>query len=336
MPSVKLRDIYPSNQAGKTNHALKSTKHTTKEFIFDQDHEGHTYDVCRSNWFVEDTVDINNDEGIYLEIDKFYISRDDSYEIHPHKIQKHLEMLKGLNIDIPKIYSFKKGRENKDGDNKWDILRQSDNWTSFWTWIKQSIKDILSNDSLAQQYVDRRIAKAYLEVSNGISHTLNWNGGCSSAESPEDRTYNVSEVFNAESSLFKKWFNSFDSMMNNESKEQLDTLIYAVDTLKLDSSIYEEEKEGERSSRFGRSNSNRRLNYKASTLCGKKPTYNLDKLGSKAAKRYPMLKYIDDYNFAYQWKPEFAESFLNYINIIDVSYESTNRDNIFTSNQENN
>ena len=319
LSSVKLRDIYPSNSTGKSNPTIKSTKHTTKEFVFDESHKGHAYDNCRSDWFVEDIVDIKEDEGIYLQVEKFFVLGKSCDEIHPHKIQKQIELLKELKIDIPPLYSFKKGKENKDGDDKWDILEGSDNWTSYWEWIEETMKNLLSDRSLAQKYIDRRVAKAFTERGHEIADSLNCCGGSDSILEAERRSKDINKEVHNEDSLFLKWYNKVDSMVNEKDGEKLDRLIYTIDQLNLDSDLV-------KSSRNGYSRDTV-ISYEKSKLCGRKPSHNLDELMQKVAERYPMIEYLDDYNFQYQWKESFANTFFNYINVVDTTYISNVKNN---------
>jgi hypothetical protein len=42
----------------------------------------------------------------------------------------------------------------------------------------------------------------------------------------------------------------------------------------------------------------------------------------EVSERYPLLRYLDDYNLGYRWSEKFAKIALNYINIIDCTYHS--------------
>ena len=320
LPNVKLRDIYPSNSTGKTNPAVKSTKHTVKEFSFDQDHSGSAYDNCRSDWFTEESVDVKNDEGIYLKVDKFYICSKGSDEgtVHPHKIQKHIELLKKLDIDVPTIYSFKRGRCTSDGLDRWDDIENSDNWTCYFEWLKDTVKDLVSDDSIAQTYIDRKIARVFSDRSTSITDSLNCCGSNSDTDK-SNRDFNIAENIHNEDSLFLSWYKKFDEMYYCEDAEKIDTLIHVVDTLGMNEGLFKEETEEETGRRFY-TQSQKKINYGESKVCGKKPSYNLCKIMSQVSKRYPFIKRIDDDNFGYQWRKDFATDFFNYINMVDTTY----------------
>jgi len=311
LPFVKLRDVYPSNSAGKSNPSMKSTKHTTKEFFLDQDSQSGRWENCRSNFFTEDAVDIENDEGIYLKIDKFYIcGKKGNDETHPSNYLDRIKNLKNVGVKVPKVFCFKRGKE----DTKWDLLDGSDNWTHFEDWATKEIKEILKKNNLGQRYVDRITALHHIDVEE-YADMLNMGGSNAAKEAGEHIRLNVMENLVSKDSLFGEYHSAYFKMLNHKDKEKVDSLERVVSSMSIDSNM------------LPKKDSVNRI-YK-SALCDDAPSFDLIDLLKKTLKRYPLLSYLDDYYFGYRWKKSIAKDFINYINIIDCTYHSQTKDNIF-------
>jgi hypothetical protein len=306
LPFVKLRDIYPSNSAGKSNPSMKSTKHTTKEFFLDQDSQSGRWENCRSNFFTEDAVDIENDEGIYLKIDKFYIcGKKGNDETHPSNYLDRIKNLKNVGVKVPKVFCFKRGEE----DTKWDLLDGSDNWTHFEDWATKEIKEILKKNNLGQRYVDRITALHHIDVEE-YADMLNMGGSNAAKEAGEHIRLNVMENLVSKDSLFGEYHSAYFKMLNHKDKEKVDSLERVVSSMSIDSNM------------LPKKDSVNRI-YK-SALCDDAPSFDLIDLLKKTLKRYPLLSYLDDYYFGYRWKKSIAKDFINYINIIDCTFHTEN------------
>ena len=306
LPFVKLRDIYPSNSTGKSNPAMKSTKHTTKEFFLDQDSESGRWENCRSNFFTEDAVDIENDKGVYLKISKFFVGgKSGNDETHPHVYIEHIKSLKKIGIKVPKIFCFKNGKD----EAKWNEVDGSDNWTHFIDWATDKIKEALKDGKLGQQYVDRRVALHHLDTNEGTD-ILNIAGTHSSKLGGENIELKIEEKLVSEDSYFGQYYKAHFQMLNDRDKDKIDSLERVISSMRLDHDMLP-------------SKDDCRKKIK-SALCDNKPSFNLKELLEKTLSRYPLLRYLDDYNFGYRWKKKFAEGVINYLNIIDCTFHTEN------------
>ena len=184
--------------------------------------------------------------------------------------------------------------------------------------MKDTVKGLVSDDSIAQTYIDRKIARVFSDRSISITDSLNCCGSNSDTDKSH-REFNIAENIHNEDSLFLSWYKKFDEMYYCEDAEKIDTLIHVVDTLGMNEGLFKEETEEETGRRFY-TQSHRKINYGESKVCGKKPSYNLCKIMSQVSKRYPFIKRIDDDNFGYQWRKDFATDFFNYINMVDTTY----------------
>ena len=141
LPKVKLRDIYPSNGSVASN-SVKSTKHTSKEFLFDFEHEGHKYSSVRSDFFTEDAIDLDKG-GYYIGVDKFFVMNrlTESHETHPHSITKFKEHFEKLGLTFPKkIHAFKKA--------KWEKIKAKEGWVCLFDYMEESVSKFLEKKLL--------------------------------------------------------------------------------------------------------------------------------------------------------------------------------------------
>jgi hypothetical protein len=99
-------------------------------------------------------------------------------------------------------------------------------------------------------------------------------------------------------------------MLNDRDKDKIDSLERVISSMRLDHDMLP-------------SKDHRRKKIK-SALCDNKPSFNLKELLEKTLSRYPLLRYLDDYNFGYKWKKKFAEGVINYLNIIDCTFHTEN------------
>ena len=105
-------------------------------------------------------IDIDNDSGIYVELDRFFINANanqvnfcSSGQIEPNKLGRFLEdMEKVTGVSVPKVFGFKTNSKSL------GKVKDSDNWTNLWDWAKNTLKEQVEAQKLVQQYVDRKEA----------------------------------------------------------------------------------------------------------------------------------------------------------------------------------
>ena len=135
LPKVKLSDIYGASSGGGTG--IKSSKHTTKEFIYDVDKasKGSNWATLKSEFFDESSVDLASvKEGVYIKIDRFMVQGTGAGETHPCVYAKDIvKACEQLNISVPKVYAFK--------PNKAHGIKHLAKWTELGDWMVAQVKD---------------------------------------------------------------------------------------------------------------------------------------------------------------------------------------------------
>lgn len=292
-PKVKLRDIYPSNQTAKGSSTVKPEKHQTKEFMFDRDCDRNKWHQCRSDFFDSCAVDIDNEEGIYLKIDGFWIG--ENQDTHPASITKEIQAIEAFGIDVPDVYSFKRGVDNK----KWDKLAKNDNWTLFHKWAKDKMLRKLKLDNTKQQILDRHMALTHEKTSSNTHgvEILNLDGRGIRG----DLEVKVDKHIVDENSPLLTYFKNWAEMAHSKKGDKYDKIIALFVKMNLLSDLLEE--------------------YT--------PTYNLDTSVKRLKERYPMLDVLDWHEYGWPFKEKNSLTVLNYVNIIDITHHSSQKDNIF-------
>ena len=290
-PKVKLRDIYPSNQTAKGSSTVKPEKHQTKEFMFDRDCSYNKWHQCRSDFFNSCAVDIDNEEGIYLKIDGFWIG--ENQDTHPSSISKDIKAIEAFGIKVPDVYGFKRGVDDK----KWDKLDKNDNWTLFKDWAKEKILEKLKLDNTKQQILDRHTVLQHQRKSDNIHSVeiLHLDGRGKNQD--DESEIKVSEHIVDEKSPFLTYFSNCDEMANKRKADEYDKIIGLFQQMNILDNLIKEHT----------------------------PTYNLDKSVRQLKERYPMLTLVDWHEFGWPWKKEFSLTFFNYVNIIDITHHSSKK-----------
>jgi hypothetical protein len=154
---------YAQNRGGGTAGSQKSSKHSTKEFVLNKEKlKKRGWSDAKSSVWDTAEIDIDNDSGIYVELDHFYIKANanevnfcSSGQIEPNKLGRFLEdMEKVTGVSVPKVFGFKINSKSL------GKVKDSDNWTNLWDWAKNTLKEQVEAQKLVQQYVDRKEATA--------------------------------------------------------------------------------------------------------------------------------------------------------------------------------
>ena len=284
---VKLRDIYPSNSTTANSSKVKPAKHQTKEFTFNRDANYGNYHTCRSDYFDSVAVDLQNDSGVYVEIDGFFIHAPS--EIHPHGFRKKLKGLESLGLDVPEIFAFKPPKAEKIKDN--------DNWTLFADWAEEKITGSLSKEQL-QDIKDREYALNHFESQDRKHGTEPLKvDGCRHGGADDKPELDLEKLIVDEESPYLDYYSKYKLMLNSGSHERLDKAINAT-----------------RVFGFGKK------------IDDMKPTYDLDNIMRGILEKYPMLHYGIQHT-DWQWKEGIAKEWVNYINLIDITWQTARRMN---------
>ena len=152
---------YAQNRGGNTGGSQKSSKHSTKEFVLNKDKlKDRRWNDAKSAIWDTAQIDIDNDSGIYVELDRFYIGASaetvnfaSAGQIEPNRLGRFLDdMEKVTGLSVPKVFGFKTNSKSL------GKVKDSDNWTNLWDWAKNTLKEQVEAQKLVQQYIDRKEA----------------------------------------------------------------------------------------------------------------------------------------------------------------------------------
>jgi hypothetical protein len=170
MPKEALSKYYPSTSS--SSNGYRSSKHTSKEFIYDGDGKSRYRDNRSSFWTVTD-VDLANDECVYVELDKFNYTLDNGLQ-HPIELKEFLVRLKDAGIDTPDtVYGFKPSSAVK--------ARKNPKMLTLWQWFKEAITNFIEvNPQIEQQlsnwdYVNQVIDPLHENLNNFGKIVCEWD-----------------------------------------------------------------------------------------------------------------------------------------------------------------
>lgn len=146
LPKEPLNKYYPTASSGG---GYKNSKHTSKEFTYDGDGKSR-YSSSRSEFWEVADVDLANDEGVYVEIERFHFRFSGSgCEEHPIEIHRFLEKVKAAGIEVPDtIYGFKPSSALK--------AKANAKLVPLWKWFENAVEAYFkANPNIAQEYANR-------------------------------------------------------------------------------------------------------------------------------------------------------------------------------------
>ena len=125
--------------------AVKSPKHSSKEFIFDVTKT--SWASTRSHFWIQESVDIANDSGVYVEIENFDFKTTSGFT-HPQNLSSYIKNLNSLGITAPKIYGFKK--------HVMDKVKKNAKFIPLSKYIKDTLENFTKTNKLSQNIADRQ------------------------------------------------------------------------------------------------------------------------------------------------------------------------------------
>ena len=152
---------YAQNRGGGTAGSQKSSKHSTKEFVLNKKKlKNRSWSDAKSAIWDTADIDIDNDSGIYVELDRFFINANtnevnfcSSGQIEPNKLGRFIDDIeKVTGVAVPKVFGFKINSKSL------GKIKESKNWTNLWDWAKNTLREEVEAQKLVQQYVDRKEA----------------------------------------------------------------------------------------------------------------------------------------------------------------------------------
>ena len=210
LPKMPLADFgYAPNRAGgKADGSAKSAKHSTKEFTLNiKKLENFGWNDAKSVVWETTAVDLENDSGIYVELDRFFIKGESDTgkfdrDNEPRRLNSlRADLKNNLDINFPTVYGF------KTNSKALEKVRKSKKWITLWEWAKTSVSNAMEEKNLSQKYVNRTTALA-------VERDFTWL--CSDLYEDSGFTSNLVEG-NA-----KTLFTRIKHMMHTETLKKLD------------------------------------------------------------------------------------------------------------------
>lgn len=187
LPKETLSKYYPSTSSGSSGGA-KNDKHTTKEFLFNFNTTGNSWSLKNSDYFTTTDLDVENDGGIYIIIDKFCIKDRNGNFHNPTGLISMKNKLAEIGVVMPDVIGIKVAKEN-------EVLKNN-KMISLWSWLKSEIEAVFKKNPIYTQ----RIANHLLGIELNNSELTDAN---------------TAKQFYAKSSLGKK--NDFMIVLSNMS-----------------------------------------------------------------------------------------------------------------------
>jgi hypothetical protein len=265
----------------------KNKKHSAKCFELDFGAEIARWHSKKSDhWKIAD-LDVENESGIYVIIDKFQVEKpdDSGYATHvdPKQIKNLKEVTDQCGIKFPKhIYAFKTGQRKK--------IEGKDGWTELHTWAKQEIEKVIEDNDLHQAWID--IQK--VDELNEYKHNSDRYYGSKCKE----QIQNLKKLkLVAPNGVMGDFIVKHGQMKHSERDFKQIKAIQSV------------------ASEYG---------VKFSCPKNVKPTYDIKGLYDKMLEKYDMLPLLDRQCWTYEWNSKTQSTLENYVNVIDVCEQSSN------------
>ena len=158
----KVSDYYGTASSGKNNSSAHSSKHSTTVFeadwdVIEEESKGSRWyrNKTKSAYFKNAKLDLDNDEGVYVIIDRFMIQKEGEAEFEPWELQRVKTDLELLKINIPQnLYAVKTKLASK--------VQNNPKMINLWDWVADKIEKVIKDKNLAQKIVDRNAAKHVL------------------------------------------------------------------------------------------------------------------------------------------------------------------------------
>ena len=313
-PKVVLRDIYPSNATvSGGSSGIKNTKHSTKVFSLDKGCSHGQWHTCRSDFFESESVDLDNDKGIYIFVRKFFYGEDDcdAENNHPSKLVKAVKALEKVGIDVPTIHAFKV-------TEKTEKAVEGDNWTYFDDWARKEFQKKMKSEGVEQELYDRLSAKVHAKNIDRLDEY------CEAFIELNNRAEDF-KIGLPEDSTARSYVTKYVEMAGESADDsRLGKYEVALNIFK-----------GEVDERnAARGHAEQFKVYRRGFFKGFKPTHNLNKLCKDCMKKYPMMTFMDDNHFNWRFTPESVKETINYVTMIEATYNvkkeiSKSKKNIF-------
>jgi hypothetical protein len=167
LPKEKLNKYYGSG----SGNSYYSAKHQSKEFEFSPKGAVNQYGRYvrnkNSDFWTTCEVDLENDEGVYVEIDRFepWKANRTGY-VSPQDLAGLLESITAAGITLPeKLYGFKKASA--------ELVAKNPEMVNFWVWLGGAIREYFQNNpKVLQDYINREYCITKMNLMHSDLPTL--------------------------------------------------------------------------------------------------------------------------------------------------------------------
>ena len=272
-----------STSSSSSGSYVKNAKHSAKcfEFDFTGAKDLRSYHSPKSDFWKVAELDVENESGVYVIIDKFQVERKEngSYSnwVCPHNLKQLKEVIEQSGIDFPKnVYAFKLAQRDK--------IEGKDGWVELHTWAKAQIEDVIESGNLHQAWRDIQ----------EIDSLHQWN--------PDSDRYYRGETKEQVNSIKKlnlavadgslgKFLEKYNAMTGSEKTFKQIKAIQAVAS-----------------------------EYQVEFSCPKsiKPTHDIKKEFKSVLEKYEMLTLMSSNSWSYNFDSKVKAKVENYIKVIDL------------------
>ena len=280
LPQHKLSEFDGYQKSAGGSSYAPNKKHSAKCFEYDFDSKTDRWSNKKSDWWKVADLDVENESGVYVIIDKFQMEKPQSEYAHfvdPRNVKQLKEVIEQAGVKFPKnLYAFKVGQRGK--------IEGKDGWTELHTWAKKELENIISNQKLNQAWID--IQKVD-ELNRWTEKGDRWN-----STRVEEVITSLKKLKLVDNSGVMATFRAKHDEMKQDDKTH--GRIKAIQSVAKD---------------FG---------VDFTSPKGVKPTYDIKKMYQDVLKKYSMLALVNRESYGYNWDADKCDTVSNYVNVIDV------------------
>ena len=283
LPQHKLSEFDGYQTASGGSSYDSNPKHSAKcfEYNFDKSKDYRAYHTKKSDFWQIADLDIENDSGVYVILDKFHVEvpaidkSGYSSTRDPYCLKTLKETIEQAGIKFPKhIYAFKVAQRSK--------IENKDGWVELHTWAKQQLEAIIQSGNLNQAWIDIQKIDDLNEV--------------------RSERYYGSHVKEQIAKLKKLELADLKGTMGDFLSKH-SQMSHGESTMKQIKGIQVIAKD---------------FNVSFSSPKGVKPTFEIKRLYNAILEKYDMLPHLNRDVWNYGWDSKVKKSIENYVNVIDV------------------
>jgi hypothetical protein len=280
LPQHKLSEFDGYQKQSGGSSYTPNVKHSAKCFEFDMSNDLRAYHTKKSDYWKVADLDVENDSGVYVIIDKFHVENPkvDGYVTtsDPKEIKNLKDIAEQCDIKFPKhIYAFKAGQRDK--------IEGKDGWTELHTWAREQIEKVINDNNLHQAWID--IQK--VDELNQYTEGSNYYGSKVKEQITNLKKLQLADVIGTMGDFLAK-----HTLMCHGEKTHKQ--IKAIQTVAKE--------------------------YQVDFNCpkGVKPTFDIKGLYKSMLEKYDMLPLLKRDIWTYEFDKDAEKKLENYVNVIDL------------------